>query len=134
MDNMEIDLNFHNILCDKDAEEKLKEFLLFRKVVKVEEVDDQTANITLDNGAVLRTRGNEGCGGCGMGWYYLTALNSCDNAITNVEVSINDAETVFSIFVFAENKQINMVTYEGDDNGYYGTGFYLTAYLPEAQI
>ena len=69
-----------------------------------------------------------------MGWYYLTALNSCDNAITNVEVSINDAETVFSIFVFAENKQINMVTYEGDDNGYYGTGFYLTAYLPETQI
>lgn len=131
MKNMMVDPEVHYAWCDKGMEEDLKRLLLFRKVTKVEEVTDQLARITLDNGVVLETQGNEGCGVCGNGWYYLTALNGCDNAITNVEVSVDDCETKFSIFVFADNKQVNLVTYEGDDNGYYGTGFYLTAYLPK---
>ena len=48
-----------------------------------------------------------------------------DNAITNVEVVQDEYETVFSIFVYADDTRINLVTYEGDDNGYYGTGYYL---------
>lgn len=131
MKNMRVDPEVRYAWCDEGMEEDLKRLLLFRKVVKVEEVTDQLARITLDNGVILETQGNEGCGGCGNGWYYLTALNGCDNAITNVEVSVDDCETKFSIFVFADNQQVNLVTYEGDDNGYYGTGFYLTAYLPE---
>lgn len=131
MENMRVDPEVRYAWCDEGMEEDLKRLLLFRKVVKVEEVTDQLARITLDNGVILETQGNEGCGGCGNGWYYLTALNGCDNAITNVEVSVDDCETKFSIFVFADNQQVNLVTYEGDDNGYYGTGFYLTAYLPE---
>lgn len=130
-EEMNIDSEVNHAYCDASMEDDLKRLLLFRKVVKVEATSDQTALIYLDNGVVLETEGNEGCGGCGNGWYYLEELNHCDNAITNVEVSVDVNETEFSIFVFADNKAVNLVTYTGDDNGYYGTGFYLTAYLPK---
>lgn len=126
-----VDPEVNNAYCDASLESDLERLLLFRKVVKVTTIDDMTAEITLDNGVILHTRGNEGCGGCSNGWYYLEELNACDNAITNVEVRVNMAETEFSIFVFADNQEVNLVTYTGDDNGYYGTGFYLTAYLPQ---
>lgn len=128
---MNVDPKIDGILCDTDIEDELKRLLMFRKVVKVEEIDEQTARIYLDDGVILETEGNEGCGGCSNGWYYLTELNGCDNAITNVEVSIDPYETKFVIFIFADDKRINLVSYEGDDNGFYGRGFYLTAYLPK---
>lgn len=98
--------------------------LMFRKVVKVREVDDQTAELTLDNGVVLVAKGNEGCGGCANGWYYLTALNTCDNVITNVEI-LEENEAVYSIFVYSADNRINLLTYKGEDNGYYGVGYTL---------
>ena len=54
---------------DKDFDQFVRDQLMFRKVVKVREVDDQTAELTLDNGVVLVAEGNEGCGGCGNGWF-----------------------------------------------------------------
>ena len=108
-----------------DFEAFVREQLLFHKVINVTKVDDQTAELTLDNGVVLIAEGNEGCGGCSNGWYFLTELNSCDNAITNVEVRANGAETTFSLFVYAADNRINLFTYEGDDNGYYGVGYTL---------
>ena len=110
---------------DEGFNDYVKELLLFHKVVFVQARNDQDAELVLDNGTVLEVYGNEGCGGCENGWYYLTALNKCDNAITNVEVVQDEYETVFSIFVYADDTRINLVTYEGDDNGYYGTGYYL---------
>lgn len=100
----------------------MQEQLLWRKIISVVKIDEQTAELTLDNGVVLITRGNEGCGGCGNGWYYLTNLSECDNAITKVEF-VNDNEEKYSIFVLAEDKRLNILTYEGHDNGYYGVGF-----------
>lgn len=112
---------------DNDFESFVREQLMFRKVVEVREVGDQTAELVLDNGVVLVAEGNEGCGGCGNGWFFLTALNTCDNAITNVEfVESNDAE-VFSIFVYSADDRINLLTYEGYDNGYYGVGYTIHA-------
>lgn len=110
---------------DAKFPEYVKEQLLFHKVISVKAFNDQNAELVLDNGTILEVYGNEGCGGCGNGWYYLTALNKCDNAITNVEVVENKDETVFSIFVYADDTRINLVTYEGEDNGYYGVGYYL---------
>ena len=110
---------------DEGFNDYVKELLLFHKVVSVQARNDQDAELVLDNGTVLEVYGNEGCGGCENGWYYLTALNKCDNAITNVEVVQDECETVFSIFVYADDTRINLITYEGDDNGYYGTGYYL---------
>ena len=84
----------------------------------------------LNNGTVLIARGNQGCGGCGNGWYYLTELNKCDNAITNVEL-VEVGECVYSIYVYAADDRINLLTYEGGDNGYYGTGYTLTVQVKE---
>ena len=110
---------------DKDFDQFVRDQLMFRKVVEVREVDDQTAELTLDNGVVLVAEGNEGCGGCGNGWFYLTALNTCDNAITNVEIVEEVCEEVYSIYVYAADNRINLLTYEGEDNGYYGVGYTL---------
>ncbi len=110
---------------DAHFEQEVKSLLLFRKIVKAEKKDDQTGVLTLDNGTELIVEGNEGCGGCGNGWFYLEKLNDCDNAITNVKCMVEgDADDLtYLIFVFAENKQIECVRYEGYDNGYYGTGY-----------
>lgn len=117
-------MNWHH--CEsEDFLPFLQEQLLYRKIVKVEEHgDEQTVDLTLDNGVVLRAHGNEGCGGCGNGWYFLTHVETCDNAIMGVEI-LNEQEERYSVFVMTEDKRINMLTYEGYDNGYYGVGFYL---------
>lgn len=109
---------------DTDFDQFVRDQLMFRKVVEVCEVDDQTAELTLDNGVVLVAEGNEGCGGCGNGWFYLTALNTCDNAITNVEI-VEECEELYAIYVYSADNRINLLTYEGADNGYYGVGYTL---------
>jgi hypothetical protein len=109
---------------DTDFEDFVREQLLFHKVVNVVELSDQVAELTLDNGIVLVAEGNEGCGGCGNGWFFLTALNTCDNAITNVEF-VEECEELYSIYVYSADNRINLLTYEGCDNGYYGVGYTL---------
>lgn len=108
--------------CD---EHEIKNLLLYRKIV---EVDEDT--LVLDNGTRLEVIANEGCGGCSSGWYYLTELNECDNVITNVEFCVDDDskddddDTSYKIFVYAENKKIKILQVDGSDgNGYYGTGY-----------
>ena len=109
---------------DIGFEDFVREQLLFHKVVNVVELSDQVAELTLDNGVVLVAEGNEGCGGCGNGWFYLTALNTCDNAITNVEI-VEENEGLYAIYVYSADNRINLLTYEGEDNGYYGVGYTL---------
>lgn len=108
---------------DTRFEQDMKDILLYRKIVSVEQVGDQDARLILDNGVKLDVSGNQGCGGCSNGWYYLKELNNCDNAITDVEAYSEGADEVYKLFVFADNKKINVLTYEGTDNGYYGTGY-----------
>ena len=110
---------------DFNFESTIKNLLLFRKIIKAERIDDQTAKLTLDNGIQLLARGNEGCGGCGNGWYYLDELNGCDNAITDVQCVLDgdDSDGIYHLYVFADNKKINCLQYSGGDNGYYGTGY-----------
>lgn len=117
---------------DADFEAKIKDLLLYRKIVEVSEItweEEQQGILLLDNGVKLIVYGNEGCGGCGNGWYYLKNLQGCDNAITDVKCVCNEiteyGDDVYQIFVFAEDKEIECVRYEGYDNGYYGTGFNL---------
>lgn len=111
-----------------DDEEAIREKLLYRKIVKVE--DD---TLYLDNGMELKVVANEGCGGCYAGWYSITELNGCDNAITSVEFACDpdpDDEYgesfSYKIFVFAEDKRIKILQVDGSDgNGYYGSGYYI---------
>lgn len=116
-----------------DENDDLSELLVGRKVVKVGE-----DTLRLDDGRLLRVEPNEGGCSCGAGDYDLTYLTGCDNIITKVESTTEEldggeAATRYLIFVYAENKRINLVTIEGDDgNGYYGTGFRI--YVSAAEV
>lgn len=110
---------------DYDFEQKMQNLLMYRKVIKADG-NDQDATLVLDNGVVLNVEGNRGCGGCGNGWYFLEALNKCNNVITNVEAHVNvnnNGDDVYHLFVYAEDNRINLIQYAGADNGYYGTGY-----------
>jgi hypothetical protein len=107
------------IYNEEDAAE-IEALLMGRQVTKVNE-----DTLLLDDGTLLRLAGNEGCGGCGEGWYDLTALNGCDNVITKVELAGKGYAEVYEIFVYADNQKINLARFEGHDNGYYGYGYYI---------
>lgn len=112
---------------DQDDEAGIRDLLLGHSVAKI--ADD---HMELDDGTVVKIVPNEGCGGCTAGWYELTDLNECDNVITRVEFVQDgegdgfDYETIYRVFVVAEDKRINLYAVTGDDgNGYYGTGYEL---------
>jgi len=120
-------------------EDKLREVLVGRKIVKAERKGDHEFDglLTLDDGTILEVEGNEGGCCCSSGDYYLTELNTVDNIITNVTIQQDPAEDygdgagVYEIFVIANNQQINVARFEGDDgNGYYGTGFLIHVLRP----
>lgn len=119
-----------NIMYDA-TKYRTRQELIGHKVIKVEQVDSYRARLYLDNGIVLKTTGNEGCGGCSAGHFMIEALNKCDNVITNVvfttecEAEMSYGTEYFTIFVFAEDERIKLVEYSGWDNGYYGRGFYV---------
>ena len=108
-------------------EKYIKKLLIGHSIKKV------SKNILeLDNGIKLKFEGNKGCI-CGSGYYNITELNECKNIITNVEfnkLKTNESgwsdKYSYSIFVYAENKQIKLLQCDGDDgNGYYGTGYHI---------
>lgn len=113
------------VTYDETDKPQIENLLIGRKLVKVSE-----DTLVLDDGRRLRFVGNEGGCSCGAGDYDLTELNGVDNVITKVEfVDSPDDEYReegghYRIFVFADNQQINLATFEGSDgNGYYGTGY-----------
>lgn len=123
----------NKIYYEHYEESEVKDLLMFRKVVKVE--DD---TLILDNGMELQIQPNEGWSGCGSGWYSLIELNECDNIITNVEFVCDEDtvdtydETSYKIFVYAENKKLKLLQVDGDDgNGYYGTGYSIKVKINE---
>lgn len=119
------------VIYDENDEKEIKELLIGHKV-KVIGNNGQEAELELDNGIRLKVLANEGCGGCSNGWYSINILNNIDNAITNVEFECDDLDlrendwddTSYKIFVFCEDKRINLLDVTGSDgNGYYGTGY-----------
>ena len=117
---------------NEDDEEEIKKLLIGRKV-KVIHYNDRKGLLILDNGIILIVEANEGCGGCSNGCYSIYKLNDIDNAITNVEFETNKlnpseendySDNSYKIFVFCEDKRINLLDVSGSDgNGYYGTGY-----------
>lgn len=120
-------------------EDKLREVLVGRKIVKAERKGDGEfdGTLTLDDGTVLELEGNDGGCACSAGCYYLTHVAAVDNIITNVTITQDPAEDdgegsgVYAIFVIADNVAVNVARFEGDDgNGYYGTGFSIRVARP----
>ena len=118
---------------DGEDIEEVKKLLLYKKIVEVHITGEQTGTMKLDDGTILEIFANEGCGGCGNGWYYLEELNKCDNAITNVELVYDQRgyAEVIQIFVYAEDTRIKAIDVYGDEgNGYYGRGFNICVEKP----
>lgn len=110
---------------------KIKSLLMGRRVTKV---NDTT--LELDDGRILKIRGNQGCGGCSSGWYEIEELNDCpNNAIFNVEFEHTydgdeddyyRGNETYRIFVYAENEKIKLLEVNGSDgNGFYGSGYWI---------
>lgn len=96
--------------------------------------------ITLDNGTELHIQGNYGCGSCESGWYWLketfkrgtrkARIMSAYVAYGEDKSEDEPSRSVYTIFVMVDGNpsQLPLATIRGDDgNGYYGTGFTLTA-------
>ncbi len=114
---------------DNPSDERLRELMIGKTIASVEQTDEQTGVVTLDDGTVLTLEGNEGCGGCSEGWYSLTHLTPASGVITNVRSDVvEDGEYSerFRIFVVAADTETLVVSFDGGDNGYYGRGWWLT--------
>lgn len=93
--------------------------------------------ITLDDGTELYIHGNEGCGSCESGWYWLeetfkqgTRKARIMSAYVAYDEDDEDAPSIYTLFVMVDGNptQLPLATVRGDNgNGYYGTGFTLTA-------
>ena len=136
--------------------DRLKELLIGKSIVEATISDEKpvsfesgpTGKLVLSDGTVLKVWGNNGCGGCGAGWYELRELNATkgettsEGIITNVEVDeaptgdelrcktcgkvYCDHEGYYKMFVIVEDKRITLASFEGSDgNGWYGTGWWL---------
>lgn len=114
---------------------ELVDLFVGKSVTKIDE-----DHLELSDGTRLQIVPNDGCGGCPSGHYYLEELNECENIITNIEVESTDTgdsdyydvDTTYHLFVYAENRKINLLTIQGSDgNGYYGTGFWLKVFKPQ---
>lgn len=110
----------------------IESLLVGRRVVAVEPpphidewAENRNAVLTLDDGTTVTVHPNEGCGGCTEGRYSITNLAAVDNVITSVR-AVEETDARFQIFVVADATEINLLTVEGHDNGYYGVGYTLT--------
>lgn len=99
------------------------------KIVNVEQIDDFTANITLDDGTVVQVKGNMGsC--CSNGDFPITGIVESlpGGIIAGASVVAKDAEDFeeqFILFVMVDSKKLPLVEFQGHNNGRYGSGFYL---------
>lgn len=153
--------HIHNPSNSEGALEALKSAVVGHRIVSIERNPQRTrtwrlpsyaperygdrALITLDNGAVLQLDGHDGGCACSAGCYALThlaELSDVDNIITAVHFDnrpVGDGYDIdgtgvgyYTIFVVADDRQINLATFEGTDgNGYYGSGYYLRIAVPE---
>ena len=100
--------------------------------------DETTATITLDNNTTLELVGSWGCS-CGNGTTYIKHAfqrGGRNARIMNAraETTQNNEhyyETDYTLFVMVDGNpsQLPLATMQGyDENGYYGTGFTLTAH------
>lgn len=103
--------------------------------------DGAEGALQLDDGRTLLLAGNDGCGGCSAGHYWLERLvDGSANGILNVTFDVvddpdnpdDDAPTRYRIFVVVEDRgPVELAAFKGDDgNGYYGTGFWFRIVAP----
>lgn len=107
--------------------DKINEMLVGRKIVKAEQKDSFTIHLTLDNGQVVQVQGNLGECVPGEGWYQIASIAEAlpGGRIMGVSSESDEWKEHFTLFVMTEGDKMPLVEFEGSDNGYYGTGFWL---------
>jgi hypothetical protein len=117
-----------------DEEQRVRELLLGRRVVRVERDDTAGGRFLLDDLTVVDVYPNEGCSGCGSGWFEMTHLAEVDNVITDVRLEETDDDCgnqAYRVFVVADATEINLLAVEGDEgSGCYGAGYTLHVLAP----
>lgn len=88
--------------------------------------------IELENGTILTIDPNKGCDVCNAGWVEMNITPSnpyFDAAVMNVEYKdmSNKRSDSFKIFIYmTDNSSVTMNGNNGNDNGYYGSGFWVS--------
>lgn len=96
----------------------------------IEDGTGEQLSLVLSNGLVLEVCSNEGCGGCGNGWYTYSEVidtGAKGNIITKVEVEQPEYSDwgTYRLFIYSNDKRILQTDFSGCDNGYYGVGIYM---------
>ena len=117
-------------------EEKIKETLIGKQITRIEQKDDFTVEVTLDDGVILTLAGNEGGCCCGNGdWTVSELLSDSEKPSGRVmNAWVDDrigADEEFgeilgpiTVFIMVEGREYPLVEFDGYDNGCYGHGFY----------
>lgn len=117
-------------------EEKIRETLIGKQITRIEQKDDFTAEVTLDDGAILTLAGNKGGCCCGNGDWIISKLlsdsekpsgrvmNAWVNDRTDMDEDLGEIWGPVTVFIVAEGRKYPLVEFTGHDNGWYGHGFY----------
>lgn len=118
----------------------LSDYIYGQSIVEINKSDGgESLDLVLSNGLILRVESNEGCGGCGNGWYCCDEIidtGTQGNIITKVEVEQpEDCEWgTYTLFIYSQDKRILETGFSGGDNGYYGVGIYVSVTIPEETV
>jgi len=115
---------------------ELKKLIVGQSITEIikDEKYGEFLTLVLSNGVEINVISNEGCGGCGNGWFRYSDIITTGvkgNVITNVNVDCNyDNEEEYGTFtlnVYSLDKRILSADFTGGDNGYYGIGITMIA-------
>lgn len=130
--------------CQRFEEEKgtheisneLKKLIVGQSITEIikDEKHGEFLTLVLSNGVEINVLSNEGCGGCGNGWFAYNDVITTGvkgNVITNVNVDCNydnvEEYGTFTLNVYSLDKRILSADFAGGDNGYYGIGITMIA-------
>ena len=109
----------------------------------MDDCEKPQARLTLDNGIQLVAIGHSGGCACGQGDFEFTKAfyqGSPTARIMNATVEMEGYDwwdgdisaTTFKVFVIVDDEKLPLLEFEGfEGDGYYGRGFWLTAYPSE---
>lgn len=121
-------------------DEIAEKYIIGQSIVDIRnESDGELVTFVLSNGFELRFHSNEGCGGCGNGWYTCSPSDLIDtrengNIITRVAIQNPECADwgTYSVFIYSLDKRMIQADFSGSDNGYYGVGIWAEVVIPES--
>lgn len=135
--------------------ERIREALIGRSIISTlsDGIDyDRVLSFVLDDGTVLKAHATYGGCACSNGCFSVEPGNVIKGTITAVEVKqyesnwrddeltevtpgrVWSGSAIIRVFVYAELGEQLLIESEGEDNGYYGWGFWLSVHKPEPDI